>query len=484
MSLLPQPVEASLPDYTASTPPPDYSAQVIEGEEVLAATHTPFSSSRNGTYSRSWNRGTDIRVVLRELVEDSTEEIPTYRQRGLICGTIYQGSVKNILQVSLKIEGKLKFSVFGNTSQTATIKVVDESYELWSKSNPQTGASANPEEIDFSYVLPTTFRDGDRDIPMPPSHEISLSGLPGLETQCSYALKILVVSRGPLWNKKHSFIIPFRYRPRSTPSVPLVTNEGIRPGCPIFHATIKSAPEVWFETLSILQTKPASGLQPVEVQIFLPAARTFGLADTIPFHTQLTGTATSIQKLYTLLSPLSASEEYRALQLTQTLSNQSTTGSISSIDSHGSKNSITKSDSINDRNYIFFGVTITRQVCVEVKDQVVWKSYNIGRGTLFPIPPPFELAMEDNPFYSDDAESVDSTKRIVNLDAAGEIRCQPDVDVGHFNVGGKVQVKDFMVIQIAPTKKSDNARSPFFPLKIAIPISLVTDSWSEHPMIS
>ncbi|KAJ3754180.1 hypothetical protein EV360DRAFT_52079 [Lentinula raphanica] len=461
MSLPPQPVEASLPDYTASTPPPDYSAQVIEGEEVLAATHTPFSSSRNGTYSRSWNRGTDIRVVLRELVEDSTEEIPTYRQRGLICGTIYQGSVKNILQ----IEGKLKFTVFGNTSQTATIKVVDESYELWSKSNPQTGASANPEEIDFSYVLPTTFRDGDRDIPMPPSHEISLSGLPGLETQCSYALKILVVSRGPLWNKNHSYIIPFRYRPRSTPSVPLVTNEGIRPGCPIFHATIKSAPEVWFETLSILQTKPASGLQPVEVQIFLPAARTFGLADTIPFHTQLTGTAPSIQKLYTLF-------------------NQSTTGSISSIASHGSKNSITKSDTNNDRNYIFFGVTITRQVCVEVKDQVVWKSYNIGRGTLFPIPPPFELAMEDNPFYSADAESVGSTKRIVNLDAAGEIRCQPDVDVGHFNVGGKVQVKDFMVIQIAPTKKSDNARSPFFPLKIAIPISLVTDSWSEHPMIS
>ncbi|KAJ3754470.1 hypothetical protein EV360DRAFT_17164, partial [Lentinula raphanica] len=106
--------------------------------------------------------------------------IPTYHQRGLICGTTYQGSVKNILQVSLKIEGKLKITVFGNTSQTATIKVVDESYELWSKSNPQTGASANPEEIDFSYVLPTTFRDGDRNIPMPPSHEISLSGLPGL----------------------------------------------------------------------------------------------------------------------------------------------------------------------------------------------------------------------------------------------------------------------------------------------------------------
>ncbi|KAJ3996899.1 hypothetical protein F5050DRAFT_1807284 [Lentinula boryana] len=466
-----QSVASSLPNYSVSAPPPDYSAQVTEGEELLAATHTSFSSRRADSYSRSWDRGPGIRVVLRELNEDIVDDIPVYHQRGLICGTIYQDNVRNTLQ----IEGKLKFSVFGNNSHTRTVKVVDECYELWSRSPPQVGPSADSHGIEFSSVLPTTFRDGDRSVPIPPSHEISLMGVPGVYSQCTYALKILVVTRGPLWNKTQSFTIPFKYRSRSRPLVPLVTNEGIQPGCPIFHATIKSAPEVWFETLSILQTKTASGLKPVEVQIFIPSGRTFGLADTIPFHTQLTGTSPSIQKLYTLLSPLSASAEYRALQLSQTLSAQSTADSISSID-RGKYSVVGRSD----RDYICFSVTLTRQVCVELKDQVVWKSFNIGKGVLHPIPPPFELAMADNPFFSDSAE--DDSKRIVNLDSAGEIQCWPDIHVGHFNVGDNVQVKDFLVVQIAPSEKSDNARSPFLPLKMAIPIFLVTDSWSEQPM--
>ncbi|KAJ4482104.1 hypothetical protein J3R30DRAFT_2124128 [Lentinula aciculospora] len=87
-----------------------------------------------------------------------------------------------------------------------------------------------PQEIEFSSILPTTFRDRDRDIPIPPSHEISLAGLPGLYSQCTYALKILFVNRGPLWNKTKTCTIPFKYYPRSRPSVPLLTNDGIRPG--------------------------------------------------------------------------------------------------------------------------------------------------------------------------------------------------------------------------------------------------------------
>ncbi|KAH7877993.1 hypothetical protein F5879DRAFT_997125 [Lentinula edodes] len=459
-----------LPDYSASAPPPGYSAQVTDGEELLAATHTPLSSRRTGSYSRSWDHGIGIRVVLHELNEDVGSQMPVYHQRGLICGTIYQENPRNTLQVFLKIEGKLKLSVFGNNPHTSTIKVVDECYELWSKSRSQAGTSTIPNEIAFSSVLPTTFRDGDRDVSVPPSHEISLPGLPGLYSQCTYAVKILLVTRSPLWNKTKTFTIPFKYRPRSRPPVPLLTHDGIRPGCPIFHATIKRAPEVWFETLSILRCKPASGLAPVEVQLFMPSGRTFGLADEIPFHIQLTGTASSIQTLYRLLSPLSASSEFRAL--TPTLTNQSTRDSINS------KYSVKEND---DRNFVFFSVTLIRQVCVEVKDQAVWKSFSIGKGIIHPIPPPFELAV-----LADDAflppHSADHTEKIVNLDAAGEIQCQPDVDIGHFN-GGKVQVKDFLVLQIAPFKKSDNARSPFFPLKMPVPVFIVTDSWSEHPMV-
>ncbi|KAJ3813321.1 hypothetical protein F5876DRAFT_74041 [Lentinula aff. lateritia] len=150
-------LENTLPDYSASAPPPGYSA-VTDGEELLAATHTPLSSRPTGSYSRNWDRGIGIRVVLHELNED----------------------VHNSFQI------------------------------LPSKSTP--GTSSHTTE---------------------------------------YATRVP-------------------------------------------HVTIQRAPEVW----------SASGLAPVEVQLFMPG-RTFGLADEIPFHIQLTGTAS-------LLSLLSASSKFRA----------------------------------------------------------------------------------------------------------------------------------------------------------------------------
>ncbi|KAJ3865562.1 hypothetical protein EV359DRAFT_80395 [Lentinula novae-zelandiae] len=180
----------------------------------------------------------------------------------------------------------------------------------------------------------------------------------------------------------------------------------------------------------------------------MPSGRTFGIADEIPFHVQLTGTASSIQTLYTLLSPPSVPSKFRAL--TPTLTNQSARDSINLVKEN------------DERNFVFFSVTLIRQVCVDVKDQAL-------------------AVLADDAFLPPHSQ-VDHTEKIVNLDAAGEIQCQPDVDIGHFN-GGKVQVKDFLVLQIAPFKKSDNARSPFFPLKMPVPVFIVTDSWSEHPMV-
>lgn len=158
----------------------------------------------------------------------------------------------------------------------------------------------------------------------------------------------------------------------------------------------------------------------------MPSGRTFEIADEIPFHVQLTGTASSIQTLYTLLSPLSVPSEFRAL--TPTLTNQSARDSINSVKEN------------DERNFVFFSVTLIRQVCVNVKDQAVWKSFSIGKGRIHPIPPPFELAVLADDAFLPPHSQVDHTEKIVNLDAAGEIQCQPDVDIGHFN-GGKVQVK-------------------------------------------
>lgn len=68
--------------------------------------------------------------------------------------------------------------------------MVDECHELWSKSRSQVGTSTIPNEIAFSSVLPTTFRDRDRDVSVPPSHEVSLPGLPGLYSQCRMSFDV------------------------------------------------------------------------------------------------------------------------------------------------------------------------------------------------------------------------------------------------------------------------------------------------------
>lgn len=77
---------------------------------------------------------------------------------------------------------------------------------------------------------------------------------------------------------------------------------------------------------------------------------------------------------------------------------------------------------------------------VEVKEQVVWKSYIIGEGRIHPIPPPFDSEFYDGTFVPSPADA-DDPERIENLDGAGEIRCRSDVDIGHFEMKGKVQVK-------------------------------------------
>lgn len=224
----------SLPCYTSS-PPPFYSERVNEGEEVLAATRV--YQTPTGSFTARCHCG-DLVVTVKEQNEDI--EIPLYHQRGLILGTFSHKDTENFLQVILKVclnrqydsftmptlrfelcqvEGKLKLNVFGKNSASVSIKLVDESYELWSKK--RDGAKC-PGAIDFATVLPSTFKEGNTEFPLPPSHKISLAGLPGLYSECalctffqclaltfivgSYAMKVSMLVRSPLWNRTRTSV--------------------------------------------------------------------------------------------------------------------------------------------------------------------------------------------------------------------------------------------------------------------------------------
>ncbi|KAJ3922887.1 hypothetical protein F5877DRAFT_32829 [Lentinula edodes] len=421
----------SLPCYTSS-PPPFYSERVNEGEEVLAATRV--YQTPTGSFTARCHCG-DLVVTVKEQNEDI--EIPLYHQRGLILGTFSHKDTENFLQVILKVEGKLKLSVFGKNSASVSIKLVDESYELWSKK--RDGAKC-PGAIDFATVLPSTFKEGNTEFPLPPSHKISLAGLPGLYSECAlctfFQCLALTFMVGSYAMKVSIFSIPFKYWPRERPSMPLISYTSVPPGCELFRQTIKTAPEVWVEKSSTLHTRPSLKLDPIEVQFFVPSERKFGLVDKIPFHVQLTGSESSLLKLYSHL-----------------LTEQSSSSSALPV-----RPRVFNPDS---ERFLSLNVTLNRQVCVDVRNQAVWRNFVIGEGRVHPLPPHFE-----------------PDRRTGYLDVVGDIKCSPEVEHGSFDVG-----RDFLLLQIAPVIPSDNAKSPFFPLKIAIPISLVSESWSETMII-
>ncbi|KAJ4469264.1 hypothetical protein J3R30DRAFT_3409741 [Lentinula aciculospora] len=415
-------LDQQLPSYSPSRLPPSYSLHSLDGEETLAQTCRFNSSSHStGTFTKQYG---DITVVLSEQDEDA--DVPSYGRQGLVAGSIiFDSSLKteDIVAVILKVEGRIKLNISGANAVSKTVKTVDEQYELWSRQalNLST-VSTCPRLLPFSTVLPPTFKDGDREFSLPPSYEVNFTGIPGLYVKCMYAIRAIVKTHGSLWDHKQTVSTPFIYRPRKRPPQPTVTSA--------FFSSIKVSPEEWFQTTSMLQAKTSTKLESINASLFLPAVRSFGLRDIIPYHIQLTGPIPSLKILYSHL-------RY------ETESSSSSTWS---------------------RSALTMSVSLCRQVRVDVKGQAVWKSSIIGNGTLTALPPSIELE-----------PSLSLSSQEMSLDWEGEIRCRNDIRVGHFDAG-KIAASDFVVFSITPRPNSGSFNS----LRMIVPISLVTDTWVEH----
>lgn len=163
-------------------------------------------------------------------------------------------------------------------------------------------------------------------------------------------------------------------------------------------------------------------------QFFIPSGNKFSLADEIPFHIQLSGPVSSLQVLYSHLR----------LEHVDNENSDAPTSPVSfiplpspTLNRRGSRSS----PPTDHQHLISLSVTLNRQVCVEVKSQVVWKSSVIGEGRVFPLPPPFESVTENlKPSASSSLRSTELDK-MGFLDGAGDIKCSPDVKFGKFNAG-------------------------------------------------
>lgn len=333
------------------------------------------------------------------------------------------------------MEGRIKLTISSSNTVSKTIKVINEQYDLWSCKASHFDLSGSttacPMNIPFSTVLPTTFKfkDGDREFPLPPSYEVNFTGMPGLYAKCTYAICGIVKIHGLLWDHKKIVSTPFIYRPRTHPRQPIVTTS--------FLSSVKSLPEEWFQATSLLKPRPGTNpsLGSLNVNFFLPAVRTFGLRDSIPYHIQISGSISSLKEFHSNVQYNLDSE------------------SLSSSPLRSRSNNLT----------LTMSVSLRRQVRVDVKSQSVRKGSLIGTGTLNAVAPPIELDL-----------TLHSLQEMT-LDWEGTVRCRPEICVGHFDARN-LSATDFLMFSIQPK----TTHRVFDPLQIIVPISLVTDTWVEH----
>ncbi|KAK7449658.1 hypothetical protein VKT23_013132 [Stygiomarasmius scandens] len=411
-----------LPSYSPSGLPPSYSAAPDEGEESLSYNQRVLGAHAHGTFTKKCG---SVSVILTEQEDDA--QIPVYTQRGVVSGTVHVDSCHHISEIVLKFRGRLRLGLTGSNAASRTIKTVDEKIILWSFHSPLDGPC--PSSIPFSVVFPATFKDGRNSFSLPPSYEASYNGIPGMSAKSEYSLKVVVKTSKTLWTHHKTVTVPLNYRPRKRPSQP------ITPPDYAFFSSVKTCPEEWFQTSAAVRSN-RSNLKPLQTHFFLPAVRVFALSDTIPFHIQLTGQISSLQAL---LSHLKTENVPDPTELFRP----------------------------RDSKAMTMSVTVHRQVSVRVNDQLAWQNSVIGKGTIRAVPPPF-----DSSFVSDSNLDVDSEEY---LDWEGEIKIHDNVKVGQFDAGG-VSVRDFIIFSIAGLS---NYVTDFTALRNAVPIALVTDTWTE-----
>ncbi|KAF5364624.1 hypothetical protein D9758_005605 [Tetrapyrgos nigripes] len=403
-----------------------YSNTPVNGESSLAQTRR--APRRDGTYTK---KSGDVSIILTEQEDDLT--MPVYTQRSVVSGTINLGGCHHVLEVLLKFQGRLRYSLTGANAGSKSVKTVNEKYVLW-RFRP-TLDSTSPESIPFSVVFPSTFKDGKVEAPLPPSFHSS-DVLSGVSVKSEYSLKVIVKTSKMFWVQNKTVTVPLNYLLRKRPAQPIISPSLA------FFCSLKCRPEEWSQASTALKTNTWSNLAHLQANFFLPAVHVYALRDTIHFHIQLNGKLSSLQFLLSHLHIDQRSE-------------------------HGLFRPA-------DHSVMTMSVAIHRQIAVKLNGQVAWRNSVIGKGKIRALPPSFEsnLANVDagKDSYFDEAED--------SLDWEGEIEVDDDVRVGQFDAGN-VYIRDFIIFSIAGRPETESWSLDFVPIRTAIPIALVTDPWSD-----
>jgi len=416
----------ALPSYTPSAPLPSYSSDPACGEQRLD--HTPRRILSNRSTSVFTKKAGTVTIILTDQEEGTST--PIYGRFSVVSGDISLENRQNILEVVACVEGKLE-STFSEAGG-GTHKLIKNRYTLWSRSSSSNELC--PGEISFGFILPSCFKYGDENVPLPPSFLEHFVDVPVLFVKVAYQLRF-VITRIPykqlgIWQKKKTIVIPFKYYPRTRAYRPILR-------LPNFFSSVKTSPEEWYQAVTCLKTKLNVKVDPIYCHLFIPAGRVYGVHDIIPFHVQLSANTSVLSELFSS-GPL--------------------LNRITSADTCNSKKS-----QIAPKPLI--RVYLVRQVLISMKNATSWRNTVLGDGTIWPVPPAF---------FSCSCDAIAGCQER-HVDWEGEVRCREGVNVGGFEAVN-VQVKDYITLSMAPPR---DRPSPLLDLNISVPIKLVTDSFSD-----
>ncbi|KAF7362595.1 hypothetical protein MVEN_00608300 [Mycena venus] len=272
-------MSTSPPSYSDALQPgsaPSYSAEPGLDEQRLAI-HARSLPRATGTFTVSTSNGN---ATLRLTAQEDKIKLPVYGTGAVVAGTVELTKTDHISAVGIRVEGRVKVHELGEGGHIET-PISIGTVQLWKKGDD----TSCPGTLPFSVTLPTTFHNDGRSYLLPPSHSVSLEGVPGFNADIDYTISAYIKSkkfRLPIGSTTVS--TPFIYQPRSRPAHPTPTpleceNAGFieRPGWRVFKSVVKAHPN--------------TGFQDINVKLYIPESRIFYPADPIPFHVTFESTA-------------------------------------------------------------------------------------------------------------------------------------------------------------------------------------------------
>ncbi|KIM40227.1 hypothetical protein M413DRAFT_446394 [Hebeloma cylindrosporum] len=399
-------VTAILPSYSrepsSSVLPPCYSSQPHADEETVAYTPRVANPTPHGLFIREWPQAT---LVLEGQDEGSRQ--PTYGRAGRIIGELGVVNPEKVAKVTVKLNGQMSLSVADSGSVGFTL--VAQTSVLWKHQllehvNRHDGSAVEqrcPSVLPIQFQFPSFYQAEGKDWRLPPSFEGTFLGIPAMFIRCIYTLEVTITRTRTYhlasWTTNKTYITMLNFRPRTRPQRPIVLLGSVL-------GSIKLVPEEWLQVVTTMLVRPKSNMKPVNCHLFIPSIQTFALTDTIPFHLQLCSTLQSLQEL---LPPTS-----RLLKLPNGDDERK----------------------VNDRweeGGQTIRVTITRQVVVEIAGRRRFRTFLVGMGNMWSVPP---IAHQDNNNSRDGVTSwADSKEDGVCLDWQGEVKVWAELTTGGFS---------------------------------------------------